>query len=352
MSLRILPSFGFTPRIPPGGGAHPEELGLRRLREVVAGRDASFPRQAAMALLAESDFPNKDLDLAALLENENESPRIRYLAALTLGRIRTAEALRILVRNVETRDEGVQAAVMRSLGRLGDRSALDAIAAVMGKTGGMAERDARFAAALISHRLGLEGNDLPVPEEKDYLDILPGAARPIQFIRADAADAEFCLRSLAADPFGIEFAEQPMYLVRCGRTVLMVVFARELFAPSRLRSLEERKTIAGVVALRNPTSGLYSVSLLILTSPARPANGFHVLLAHPHGKVAYGGSARVEEDTAEFSIRAVAHPGAFAVRIQGRLLKPQLQIQSAISAFFTSRPRRPREGGGPGDRQP
>ena len=41
---------------------------LRRLREIVAGKDGTFPRSRSMALLLSTDFPNKHRDFEAVLE--------------------------------------------------------------------------------------------------------------------------------------------------------------------------------------------------------------------------------------------------------------------------------------------
>jgi len=79
------------------------------VRDVVIGMDASFPRSRAMALLLASDFPNKHRDYELVLQNEKESPEIRYLAAIYLGKIPTPAAMEILLKNSHIRDERVLA---------------------------------------------------------------------------------------------------------------------------------------------------------------------------------------------------------------------------------------------------
>jgi hypothetical protein len=54
------------------------------LRDAVAGNNTSIPRDQAISLLVSSDFPNKEREFEALLENQAESSTIRYLAAISL----------------------------------------------------------------------------------------------------------------------------------------------------------------------------------------------------------------------------------------------------------------------------
>jgi hypothetical protein len=342
MSVKIVPPFKLALRLPEDGTLDPDEIGLEKLRDVVAGKDTSFPRRAAMALLLTSDFPNKDEDFAAVLEDEQVPGRIRYMAAVMLAKVDTRAAQDILIRNLRIRDERVCAGVLIGLGRIGDSAALEALAHLKDDS-----KPARFAATLIAHRLGVEGHDAPVPDDSDLLGLADSAARPMQWQRPDPADIRFCLRSLTSDPFGIAFAQEPVYQVRCGGRELMVLFNRELVAQDTIKWMRERKTLAGVVALRNETNGLYSVSLLILTSPSRKTEGFNLMLYQTNGALAYAGRASVGVNSTEFSIRALSRPGAFPIRFEGTLQDGRVEIKTALSALFVQSLRRPGKGLGP-----
>ena len=152
----------------------------------------------------------------------------------------TPAALEILVRNSQVRDECVLAGVMKALGRIGDRSALDAIVAARKYATGSAAMPAEFAATLIAHRTARKSVRHRLPDW-DLLELELHCARPFRITQADGADAELCLRSLAAQPFGLEFAEHPMYQVRCGRNTLMIVFNRDFAAEASVESLQRRR---------------------------------------------------------------------------------------------------------------
>lgn len=334
MSLKIVPSFKVTPRISEGVFIDPTEISLRQLRDVVAGRESAFPRTQAMALLFDSDFPNKHRDFEAVLENERETTEIRYLAATYLGRVNTASAVEILIRNSQIRDEYVLAGVMKALGRIGDRLALEAVMKAKEEAKGLAVLEAKFAAVLISHRINLEGNAMSIPDNREYLELPADCARPLHITRADDIDAEFCLRSVAGQPLGIEFLEHPMYQFRCGRRTWMILFNRDCVGQDTVKKLTKQKSLFGVLAIRSEETRLYSVALLLLISPDEQKDTANILICRTNGDLAFGGTAQVKGDHAEFSIRAVSRPGAFAVRVEGAFENDRLEIKEALSTPF------------------
>lgn len=335
MSLKMVPPFDFVPRMVEATNANADKVSLKRLRDVVAGRDSTFPRSRGIALLQTTDFPNKHRDFEAVLQNERESLEVRYLAASYLGKIDSPAAMEILINNSHVRDERVLTGVMKALGCIGNQSALDAIATARKRATGSAALQAEFAATLIAHRLGLEERDLSVLDTTEHLKLDPHCARPFRITRADAADAEFCLRSLAGQPFGIEFSEHPMYQARCGRNSWMILLNRDFFGDKNgVKTLGKRKAFLGVIAVRSEVTRLYSVAYLMLTSPSKHEDAVSMKIYRTNGRLTYSGTARVAGNGAELSIRALPHPGAIAIQIDGTFEDGRLAIRTALSTSF------------------
>jgi hypothetical protein len=311
-----------------------DEVSLKRLRDVVAGRDGTVPRSQAMALLQISGFPDRHRDFEAVLEDENESAVARYLAAASLRNIATPTAMEILLKNTCVRDERVLSSVLNALACIGDESALDAILKVRERAEGLAASQAEFAASLIVHRLGLNGPDYPPPEIGDHLELKRHCARPIRVSKADEAEVELCLSSLASQPFGIEFAENSMLHARCGRNTWMIVLNKEFSDKTSVVTLAKRKGFFGVVAIRDEQSRSYSVAYLILTSPAKHDQSIDVLIYRISGQLCFTGIAQVAGNGAEFSILALQRPGAVAVKIDGTFKDGRLEIVTALSTAF------------------
>jgi hypothetical protein len=343
MPINIRPPFKVVLTIPEETKIDSDRINLRRLRDVVAGKDKTYSRSRAMALLAASDFPNKHRDFEALLENENESSEIRYLAAITLGKIGTPGSLEILVKNSQVLEERVLSGIMTALGRIGDKSALAVVEKVKGYATGMAAARAKFAVTLISHRLGVNSQELSIPEDKDYINLPPYAFQPLQITPTSRNEAELCLRSLAKEPFGIDFSEEAIYKGRIGRCVWTVLFNREFTYNDSVRKIVKRKAFLGAIATRSEHNWLYFPTFLILSSPAKEKDTIDVLIHRLNGDIMFGGKAYVKGKRAEFAIRSLSRPGAIPIEITGSLIGGRLEVKQASVSWMLQGKRHPKK---------
>ena len=215
MSAGIAPPFKLQLRIDLQAAERPPTAELAQLRRIVLGQEGGFPRAAAMALLAETDYPNVHRDLEEVLLNDVEASGVRVAAAMTLWRLQSVQAAAVLERALAVRDESALAAVFTALGRIGAQTALPAIVQARRRAKGLARARADFAATLVAHRFGLPGHVVPLPSSKELLVVPSSVGRTFHVARADAAEAELGLRSLAREPVGVDLSERDAYLLRC-----------------------------------------------------------------------------------------------------------------------------------------
>jgi hypothetical protein len=349
MSIKIIPPtispLGVSPNSSGEVSIDPNQIDLERLRNVVAGRDTTFPRVRAISLLQAYDLPEKNRLLESLLENEQEDSKVRYVAAISLYKINTPETEEILIKNAQQiRDERVLRGVMKGLGRTGSERAFDVVLRVKERVTGLAASQADFAASLISYRLGLSGNELPVPDDGDFLELSSNDAQQFQVTQPSNIEAELCLRSLVDEPFGIEFSENFMSQVSCQQSTRIVLSNRDFTGQDAAQKLSERKAFLGVVATKSEETGLYSVEFLVLTSPARQLDVVNILIDGSNGEKTFGGKAQIQANRLEFSIRAISQPGVFPVQIEGTFEGGRLQFNTALSGVFLQRRRQPTKG--------
>lgn len=322
---------------------------IDRLRDVVLGRDPAFARPEAFAALAASDLPDREQLLGTVLEESGERPDIRTAAAVALGRVATAESERVLLAALDEQTPRVLAEIARSLGRIGSERALSRVDGLVRSAHPVVAGAARFGAALIAHRLGLPGHELPMPVPADLLT--PPATSPttpIEFRSEDAEQRRAILDDLRRYPLrGIEYDEEAMSRISCAGAVHALVFNREI---SRAAArLFERKALAGVVALRSPETDQYHLAQLILTVPAGEA--VNVQLATGSGALTLAGQGQPAGSSVEFTVSAVARPGALPVLINGTLDASAVVIGEAVAGTVRERARLPelaRPGGGSG----
>jgi hypothetical protein len=324
-----------SPHLRPAGAAPQPTAAsgdLRQIRDAVRGQSSEIPRTAAIEQLLASGYPNAHEELRALLEDESAPTRIRHLAAVSLPRTDRIAAERILVRALRPTDTVILAGVLRALGQIGGREALDAIERVLPDTRGAARKHAEFAVLLITHRLGIDGHEPPrAAAPPELLEQTPGANGRIRVRNALSAEAERALLSLGARPYGIELVTEPMYEFRCDRCSGMVLLNRELTGSDALATLRKRKAIFAIGALRNRSLGTYSTAALVLTSPDASGDAIHIAIYLTSGDLIFVGEAPVRNEVASWTLRAVRRLGAFPFRADGQFEKGQLLIRSAAS---------------------
>ncbi len=311
------------------------------IRNVAAGRDTSFSRIQALELLQVSNFSDKVCDFQLLLENGQESSEIRHLAARGLYKVNTPEAVNILIENSQVQDERILTTVMKGLGRIGSENALEAIARVRDRAPGVAAFQAEFAAALISQRFGLSGNDLRVPDNSEYLQPTNDTNRSFHVTRPSEHEAQVCLQSLADQPFGIQYSGNNLYNIKCGRNNWMLVLNQEFANLDAVQILQSRKAFPGVIAAKYEETGLYSTAFLLFTSPTDQPNILNLLVHRSTGEQVFGGTAQVEGSKANFSIRSISRPGGFPVNVEGSFEGGNLNFETTLSGTQAQERRHP-----------
>jgi hypothetical protein len=191
-------------------------LDWQRLQRALQGRDVTIPRAQAVALIVASGRPDAPRTLARVLQDPAEPPRLRALTALSLPRLSSPTAEEVLIEATRVEDDTVLAAVMRALGRVGGERALRAIEAAK-PTSTVAVQQAAFAAALISHRLGLPGHDLREPPSRELLTLPDAAARPFRIEPVDD------IPSLGAQRDRLFALSQPQTFLALNQTVIELV---------------------------------------------------------------------------------------------------------------------------------
>jgi hypothetical protein len=308
-----------------------ETMELEEIRAVIAGKSASTSRPQAMALLLASDSPDRERDFERILAAEAEPIGLRLLAASHLGRIATPASEEILITHANIPVESLRRVIVLALAWIGGERALRALADARGAGTAPPGPEAEFAALVIAHRLG-SVSPVPSPSsDETLLELADAAGRPIHVRSVDRADADFVLRCLAREPLGVDLDGRSVHEIRCGRRRQLLVLNRDLAGPGAVQRLARRPNILGVLARLNQETGLYYPAHLVLTSP-ETAPEFSIAIHRLTGTAMFRGAGHVEDDRALFRLRAVAQPGAMAVRVEGVLTAGTVRLMKAFAA--------------------
>jgi hypothetical protein len=312
---------------------------IERLPEVVLGKDQKFSRAEAMAELAASERPDRVTLLTQVLEKASEPRRYRAVAAIALGRIATSASEEILLRNLPKTADDAFPEVLLSLGRIGSAKALAAIDALKSSPQHPAWARAAYAAALIAHRLGLPGHELPFPAEANLLAPPAPPARSIEFTPLEPVTARVVLDAMKRHPYGITFDPGKLTRIRCAGETNIFCPNREFQGNAVVRLLE-RKAVAALGALQSPETGDYSVSYVFFTRPSG-VGAIEIMVYRCSGTLALAGTATVAGAQVEFELRSVRRPGALAISVKGAMQDGRVQITEAASSTTRQKRREP-----------
>jgi hypothetical protein len=196
----------------------------------------------------------------------------------------------------------------------------------------IAER-ARFALALIGHRLGAEyGVALPDAAR----DPLPGRFRiPLAISNAGTEDRRQFWNALADGSYGVAPALDYAVRLDFDEDAWLIVADRRFCYREKLERLHATRSLLGLVAENSPPDG-FAPAYLILTTPASDGEGAFVHVHDPDGALVYGGRLHVDDGVARFSFGVLEScteaEAATPLEIEGRLSEDGLHISGAWTA--------------------
>jgi hypothetical protein len=302
------------------------------LRNAVLGHSSRLERRVAVALLLHSNYPEREDLLASVATNPRETPQERSSAAIALGHIASSKAELLLTQILDKVPDSVLADAIRSLGRIGGPSALISIDQYLASPARAVADAARFAGALIAHRLGLSGHNLLVPSGDKLLAVRPEESRSIDVTKVSADEAQQILKSLADEAYGIDFGGSTLTQLRCGTDVHTVCLNRRVVAAESTRIVLQHKMLLALVALQSREGDGHSVSYIILSNPSTVRDTIDLLAPRCTGRPALAGSGHVSNSEIRFSLRSIDRPGARALALDGTIADGQLAISQAIVA--------------------
>lgn len=294
-----------------------QKLSEQTLLEAIRGKEASIPRGWAISQVPYADIPDRAGLLRKILGDEKDDLKSRRLAAAALWRLNTAEAREALLAAATAADDpGLLAGVVKFLGRVGDQRALAAIEKSKGRGQGVLAERAAFAAALIAHRLGLPGNDLPVPRKFEALP--PTDQRRIEFAPPSPEEAALFARCLEDEPYDIAVSMDSLLQIRCARNRWILAFTETLVAADAMAALRKQKSVVALLGSKSSEDGSYSVAFLFFSAPGRGGKQV-VLLGHrTTGEQAWAGSIEAGDSGGlRFALHTAGRLGIVPIELEG-----------------------------------
>jgi hypothetical protein len=298
--------------------------------DVITGKDRGFPLDIAIDMFIKSSYSEKEKVLGMLLENNDESFKTRYLAAIYLGKLNTQKSKDILTRNLVIKDERILLGILKALSFIGDKDSLAQIVNRTRSSSKTIQNRIDFVTSLISYRLDLKDHDLEYPSNNTFTPV-PTIEYPFKLSLMKKNDIKDCFESLKYEFTGIEFASDPVYSISFDgdRTQYVLIFNKNIKrGNNKSKNVEmNNKHIIAVIAKKNIEYNNYSISYIVLSS----LNEFgqtNIFVTTTDGIIYYAGNAQVNENKIDFSLRSIFNPGVLPLFVEGSIVDDNLQIKS------------------------
>lgn len=305
-----------------------DAFSVAELRKMVFEEEGPLSRPLALSLLARKTYPQKVRDLERLLMNEDETPRLRNLAGVALGRVGTPAAVKALQRGLDVRENLALRGVMEGLSLAGGEDGPSVVRPLKRRAGATGET-AKRTATLLSYRHGARGSEIDRAAQSP-LRVSPRRATPIEIRAARGKQVEEALARMSEAVPALALTKRGATSLRCEGRSFMFLFGHEA-ATEGLERFTAKKAQAGVVASRKVREGRgWGLKYHVLTEPQ--ADGRIVILVTTgKGRLMLAGTARVKGGRADFDLRSVEGAGALPVGLEGTYDGRRLMLTEARS---------------------
>lgn len=305
-----------------------DRYAIDELRAAAFGKSETMSRQLAVSLLGRKEYPDKVKDFAGLLQNDDEEPRLRIMAATELGRIRTEPAMRKLKDALEVKEPRVLQSVVEAAAAAGDIEAMDRIRTLRRRSQESLAKTAEWGAELLALLSEGRSQRLPKPERRRLMTVDRKRAESANVRTMQGSAAAGVVEEVSTGPLNLDLTTEAAARVNCGQRVLGLLFTRSFLAD--MSASLQRKSVAMAVAERDTVeTETWELRYFVVTQPGDEDVEIHVLTQR--GELAFFGHASEREGRVGFSIQTVDRPGAVPAVVEGSFDGSRISVDRFVS---------------------
>lgn len=255
--------------------------------------------------------------LTSLAGDHKVEENLRVMAIGALGTLaETAEARKALTTALRADRPSIVGRAARVLGRVGSPEVLDSLAISKVPEGSQAAMAIQTARRLITYRFGLDADLLPDPPKEALLTRVPDAIE----IKREDLDPELVKRLLTdlhhRQP-GIKVAPDGIIAITCAKSKLWLARNAEYGTAKSLKTLAARSTVPMVILKQAHCPERLNVYAYTLMHAGK-GRSLKVFAMRPSGVVTHFGSAKVSQESVDFSMKTLNTTHGYALILKGR----------------------------------
>jgi hypothetical protein len=308
--------------------AEAKDYTVKQLRQVLFAGSPLVPKRLAVLLLERKKYPGKLDDLRRILDDELEDPRTRIAAATALGRLGTPAARQALRLRLDTPDARLLRGIRQALDHLAG-AAKESEAAEPGEP----SQPPTWGQTLAAYRTGSPGFEIPYPPENRFASVDPSDAQTVTPEATPPSLVSSAIAEIHRHLPGLSLSRQNALYLRCDDMEWLVLLASGKPAPKTPSDLARQKALLGMVAVRFEAENReWSPKYYILTQPGGAAGQVQIFLTTLRGRLALAGTAQVQGDRLEFSLRFLPEPGAIPFEVSGAYESGVVRLERLLAA--------------------
>lgn len=268
---------------------------------------------ALKALLRRNSRVARPLTVELITDRKAPS-ELRTIAATALAEEATAENQALLLTALASDDPDLVRMAAKGLGRIGDRAAVEALAAVEQRLT-RTYRDVAFARTLISYRLGFGVARLKPPPPADVLEVDRSTAVPVESERVEAALVREVAPELRRQLPAIRLADTASTRFACGDERQWLIVTEDVAGARAASTFTQREHVAAVLLKESSCPGGWYIIEYLLTHP-RGTNLAALFGVRPTGTLVHFGEIETDGPDARVRVRAANTPVVHAIDLQ------------------------------------
>ncbi len=306
-----------------------EQLLSLFVTNIIEGKDTIINKETATNIVLDSDIEDKQIVLKYILEDTNLSPKIRFRAAGSLGRIQSEGAINILHENLTIDNPFILQGIIRSLGRVGNMETYQKLAEIRNRLTLSTARETHFAMELIAHRFKMKSTDIAMPQPDEYLTFIGNESKAVAVSILNDEAAEAMMKSVSLGAVGVPVWKAPLYQFDCNGNSMLILMNREL--EESTEQLGRSKFVLGAVVSKSKLSNTYSPYYLLLSTPTHvSANKVNLRAVTTNGILAFAGTGVLTSGQLSFHLKGVKRAGGYPMEIEGHVAPGGLSISKFL----------------------
>jgi hypothetical protein len=305
-----------------------EKLKDNHLVRKALGKDHRESMLGALVELGRRRTPGRLKIYNKVLSDPATNVTAKQTVAIQLGSEQLAENQELLLQHLKTRDPSVFFRIVQSLGKIGDRHALERLEKIEVPDVALSRDSLYFARSLLAYRLRLNRNLISLPSKGDILKVTKGT--PIRITKAKAEEVSEAIRHVKNDLPAIPLVTEGATKLTWNSFEVLFVFTYHFHEPESLKSIQHQSALPLVLLKKADSLGTYFLTEYFFTNPSENRKDVVILGTRPRGYLTHAGKIQISEKAFKLELRSVNS-------LYGPVIELEGQYDSTLRSFKFSK---------------